>query len=455
MAKRRKQGILDLPSDTLLLIVAQLDRKDVESVSLVSKHFLSLTNQLVRKLTFLKLPLRNSTLQKLLTRFSSVNEIDLDCRRVPRVLSAVLSSQLNVECLHIRGSPGHECPSQNEQHQTLRLCGSLKKLKTLSLGCCFCRVGEERFAQLIHPFPSLEELNLSDCAYPSVEDEWIARHDYKKMMRFNGCARWSSSDDQIRKLTATIPNLRKMEISFYCERPTDLSLDSLSANCVNLEEISFLGLTKFTPPGLCTFLHRLRNLRSIDLPGYWSPGSEFHPLGSEFHPLVEVISASENLSHLSLETDMIQDNILCAIAKSSPPLPLTSLSMENPTLCLHGYTMTGVSAMLSAFQRFTRLSIKLPGAPDEDMIMSQLVKSLVCLKGFSVASQCPIYATLFSLIDNCPVLESIWLHASRDVPPNYTTVKKNFSIKRISLHPAPHTLLKMGLKSVCPSVKFE
>uniref|UniRef100_A0A7N0VGH7 F-box domain-containing protein n=1 Tax=Kalanchoe fedtschenkoi TaxID=63787 RepID=A0A7N0VGH7_KALFE len=144
MEKRRKQRILDLPSDTLLLILVQLDGKDVESVSLVSKHFLSLTNQLVRKLTFRKPPLVNSTLQKLFTRFSSVNEIDLDCRRVPRVLSAILRSQLNVECLHIRGSPGHECPRENEQHRTLRLCGSLKKLRALSLGCCFCRVGEER-----------------------------------------------------------------------------------------------------------------------------------------------------------------------------------------------------------------------------------------------------------------------------------------------------------------------
>uniref|UniRef100_A0A7N0V261 F-box domain-containing protein n=1 Tax=Kalanchoe fedtschenkoi TaxID=63787 RepID=A0A7N0V261_KALFE len=431
MAKKRKRIVTattatttttidDMPSDTLLLIIGQLGRSDLPSLSLVSKRFRSLADRFVRRLTFPKLPIRNSTLQKLFSRFSSVNHIVLRCVRIPRVLSAVLSSALDIEHLEIVGRPTGGYPSFYEQRRMFSLCGRFQKIKALGLGFCLDKVEDDDLAQFVQNFPSLQELDLSVPGWTDV---------------------------RINKLTSKVPNLRKISLC-WCDTMTDTALDSLSANCVNLEEICFQGWTEFSPEVFCRFLRKARNLRSVKLPDFYQ--SIMQP---ELLLLGEAISACENLVHLSIQNRLVNDEILGAISKSRAPL--TSLHMELKKNN-EAYSMKGVSAMLCAFPELTQLWIELPYADFylQDERMSHLVKSLPRLKDITVTTHCPMFATLFSLIGNCHLLECIrlyvWMKHYRES--HHEQMRRNYSIKRIEIHPDPDKLLKKHLKSICASV---
>uniref|UniRef100_A0A7N0V1M5 F-box domain-containing protein n=1 Tax=Kalanchoe fedtschenkoi TaxID=63787 RepID=A0A7N0V1M5_KALFE len=245
MAKKRKRiettttttNILDMPSDTLLLIFSHLNQNDLPSVSLVSKRFRSVADQFVRTLTFPKLPRHNSTFQKLFSRFSSANHIVLRCVRIPRVLFAILTSPLNIEHLEIVGRPSGGYPSVYEESRMLSLCGRFQKIKALGLGFCLYKVGDDDLAQFVQNFPSLQELDL-------ISTDW--------------------NNVRIQKLTSKVPNLRK--ISLHCRGTlTDRGLRQLSDNCVNLEEICFRGRSSFSPQGFCRFLRKEPNLSRVPL----------------------------------------------------------------------------------------------------------------------------------------------------------------------------------------------
>ncbi|CAM8910194.1 unnamed protein product [Rhodiola kirilowii] len=108
--------IVDLPSDLLLPILSRLDLKDLQSLSLVSKPFLELSNRFVRKLTFKTLPDDRSFTQ-IFTRFSSVNQITLNTKRIAGALTAISKSQLNLETLKIGNWPTYpEQISLSELH---------------------------------------------------------------------------------------------------------------------------------------------------------------------------------------------------------------------------------------------------------------------------------------------------------------------------------------------------
>ncbi|CAM8942131.1 unnamed protein product [Rhodiola kirilowii] len=410
---------VDLPSDLLLPILSRLDLKDRQSLSLVSKPFLKLSNRFVRKLSFKTLPDDRSFTQ-IFTRFTSVSQINLRTKGVgvARALTAISKSQLNLEVLKIR-----DWPTYPEQ---ITLSGKLN-IKSLGLGY-FPEVKVDEVVEFIRLFPSLEELY------------------------FGRCYVWD--DAGVESLAAMLPNLLKIDLSnnYYL---TDRALYALSANCTNLELICIDGCNKFTPQGLCTFLLRCRKLRYLDLP-YFTKFPESNML------VAETVSACENVHHLSINFSLITDDTLGIIAKSRAPL--TSLKMRSfnlrPTIA---YTMSGLSAILCAFKGLTRLAIYLP-LPESDKFldkkMSKLVKSLPCLSGISITSYCPIYATLFSLIENCPFMESIYLNMDLSYPdrclrvPMPRLINKNYTIKYIRLYPSPDALFNIALASFCPCLKI-
>ncbi|KAL9663530.1 hypothetical protein QQ045_018918 [Rhodiola kirilowii] len=128
-----------------------------------------------------------------------------------------------------------------------------------------------------------------------------------------------------------------------------------------------------------------------------------------------------------------------------------------------GFTMTGLSAMLCAFQSLTRLHISLPPPESDNFLdkkMSKLVKLLPCLNNIFISSYCPIYATLFSLIENCTLLEWIYLRMTLSAPDqeDYTVpmpqlIRKNYTVKHIAIVPKPVDSFKIALGSFCPSLK--
>ncbi|CAM8938224.1 unnamed protein product [Rhodiola kirilowii] len=288
------------------------------------------------------------------------------------------------------------CPTYPEKHQMISLSGKLK-IKSLAL-FWFSKVKADQVVEFVRLFPSLEEL------YFGSSYEW--------------------DDAGIESLSLTVPNLRKINLSSN-RRLTDRSLYALSVNCVNLEYIGIEGCEKFTPQGFCTFLLGCRNLRYLDLRCYSRiPGS--------YLLLAEAISACEKVNHLSIDFSLMRDDTL------------------------------GLSAVLSVFRGLTRLSISLPHPESDKFVdkrMSELVKSLPCLSSIGITSWCPIYATLFSLIENCPLLKYIYLNMNvsalyrRCKVPMPQLVRKNFTVKYIRLLPSPDVSFKIALASFCPCLK--
>ncbi|CAM8945491.1 unnamed protein product [Rhodiola kirilowii] len=405
--------IVDLPSDLLLPILSRLDLKDLQSLSLVSKPFLELSNRFVRKLSFKTLPDDRSFTQ-IFTRFSSVNQITLNTKRIACALTAISKSQLNLEALIIRNWPTYP--------EHISLSGKLH-IKSLDF-CFFSKVQADQVVEFIGLFPSLEELHFVEL-----------------------------DDADIESLALKVPNLRKINLSGNSHL-TDRALYALSANCVNLEHIGIVGCQKFTPQGFCTFLLRCQKLRYLDLRYF----TEFPPTNVL---LAETVSACENLHHLSINYSMITDAILGIIAKSRASLRSFKMKSFYPRSNID-YTMTGLSAMLCAFQGLTRLFIHLP-LPESDKFldqkMSELVKSLPCLRGIAIISYCHIYATFFSLIENCPIVECIYLDMNvsardqRHEVPVPRLIRENFSVKYILLLPRPDASFKKALSSFCPCLK--
>ncbi|CAM8938223.1 unnamed protein product [Rhodiola kirilowii] len=307
----------------------------------------------------------------------------------------------------------------------LSLSGKLK-IKSLAL-VWFSKVKADQVVEFVRLFPLLEELYLGFSYF------------------------WD--DAGIESLSLTVPNLRKIDLS--CNyRLTDRALYALSVNCVNLEYISITGSHNFTSQGFCTFLLGCRNLRYMNLPCY----SQFL---ASYLLLAKAISACENVYHISIAFSLIRDDTLSIIAKSCASL--TSLYMKSYNIRPNiAYTMTGVSAMLSAFQGLTRLSISLPHPVADNFIdkrMSELVKSLPCLTGIAITSWCPIYATLFSLIENCHLLKYIDLNMNvsarvrRRKVPLPRLIRENYSVKYIRILPSPNASFEIALASFCPCLR--
>ncbi|KAL9665257.1 hypothetical protein QQ045_020672 [Rhodiola kirilowii] len=413
--------ILDLPSDPLLLILSLLDQKDLRSLSLVSKPFLDLSNQCVRKLTFKTLP-NNSTFSKIFTRFSSVKGIVIHSTRIARALIAISNSSLNLEALKIVGRPAY--PSQ--QHM-LSLAGRLM-IKSLAFNW-FSKVTVDKIIEFIQLFPALEALHFGVQFGFDVE----------------------LKDAGFESLSLAVPNLRKIDFSRSILL-TDRALYALSANCLNLEYIGIELCFKFTSEGFCYFLRRSRNLKYVSVPSF----SQFPE-----SVIAAAVSACESLHHLSISRTLIRDDNLGTIAKSRAPLTSLQMRVYDPEPN-SGYTMTGLSAMICAFQGLTRLDVCLPHPESDNLLdkkMSKLVKSLSCLNAIRIKSYRPIYATLFSLIENCPLLECINLWMVVPAPDQHYTgpmpqlIRKNYSVKYIRLIPSPVYSFKIALRSFCPSLK--
>ncbi|KAL9663923.1 hypothetical protein QQ045_019317 [Rhodiola kirilowii] len=414
--------ILDLPSDLLNLILCRLDQDDLQSLSLVSKLFLVLSNHFIRKLTFKILP-KGGSFSKILTRFSSVNRITIQSTRVTRALLAISNSKLNLEALKIVGRPTYPKP-----HDILNLAGRLK-IKSLTLDW-FSKVGVDQVIEFIQLFPALEELTFGPKGEP-----------------------WHNVG--IMKLSPKVPNIRSlsMGVHSFSVTLTGMALNALANNCVKLEHVGFVSCYNFTVQDFCTFLCRMQNLRSVDLP-------IFLPNEQHLLPLAETVSTCENLQRLTISRSLIKDDYLVIISKSSASVRTLKMKLYGHRPYID-YTMKGLSAMLCAFQGLTRLDVCLPLPESDSSIdkeMSQLVKFLPCLNVAVITSYCLIYSTLVSLIENCPSIECICIlmnfdpdqHCPLPVP---QLIRKNYTVKHISLHPEPSASLKIALGSYCPSLK--
>ncbi|CAM8882868.1 unnamed protein product [Rhodiola kirilowii] len=320
--KRKSESettINHLPEDVLCQIFSHID---LNSTSLVSKLFCSLSSPLLHELYLSRnSSLTYSDLQMLFNRFTGVKKIYMiNCLKLDNVLMAISNSGLNLEKLYLSSSMNaHPYP----EPQTIEIMSTstvIKSIKSLHLNDRFNghpgKQQQQQLIEFIHMFPSLIEFDFTHL--------------------------WD--DNGIHKITLKLPNLQKVNIGYNIGAVTDKTLDILSSNCPKLDTVNFHWM--FTPKALYTFFLNNPQLSSVHMPEFYS-----HSI-SEVAKCMQVL---QNLSHLSLESNIVQDAVLIALAKSRPPLK--SLRLGG---CDNNYTMGGLIPLLSACPGLEELKIHLP-----------------------------------------------------------------------------------------------
>ncbi|KAL9663887.1 hypothetical protein QQ045_019281 [Rhodiola kirilowii] len=429
--ERTSKSIIDyLPEDVLCQIFSHLHRLDIlKSTSLICKLFCSLSSLLVHELTLKDSSLTCSDLQRLFKRFPCVKKIRIEFPKLDNALLAICNFDLNLEKLEFWL---RDMNLQYPETQTMEIMSTskvIKGIKSLLLYRFHRRIKWQQVVEFINLFPSLTELDIG-----------------------NG---YRLNDVLIQKVTSNLPNLRKIDLCCN-HRLTDTTLDTLSSNCPKLEAVNFQMCERFTPEGLYKFFCNNPQLNSVHMPKYFL-------LAASISKVVKCMQVLQNLNHVSLEDDVVHDAVLVALAESRPPLKSLVISCY----LSQKYTMTGLSRLLSTCPDLESLEVNLPDAEScstHDGDMSIVVKRLPKLKHIVVWSCIVCQATLFSLVQNCPLLETILFmrmdngsakQALCDQEGIPRPTKKNYSIKFISVNvnTESDTWLLSTVEPYCPNLR--
>ncbi|KAL9663495.1 hypothetical protein QQ045_018882 [Rhodiola kirilowii] len=427
---KRNSIVHYLPEDVLCQIFSRLDHIDLKSASLVCKLFCSVSSSLLKKLILKSSSSRLSyfNLQRRFKRFSSVQEIRINFRKLDNALLAITKSDLNLERLELSQL---ECPMKTRTIETMSTSRVINSIKSLNFSA-YRGLPIGQVIRFINLFPSLIELAFS----------------YEWKPKYKG----------IHKVLLNIPNVRKITHNWSPFGPADRTLDILSStNCPKLESVDF-GKCTFTPEALFKFFCNNPQLTSVYMPNLHSPSIY------KASKVVECIRVLRRLNHLSLAFCLVQDAVLIALAESRPTFK--SLLLDLPRT--EKYTMAGLSQLLSACPGLESLEVSLPycqfkNCRTYDEEMSMLVHRLPKLKHIKVLFSVVCQATLFSLVQNCPLLETIVLLSdgnyrySRDVYCDQgmtRPTKKNYSIKSIKICPWDTNIwLWETVESYCPNLR--
>ncbi|KAL9679128.1 hypothetical protein QQ045_016984 [Rhodiola kirilowii] len=411
-----------LPEDVLRHIFIHLDDIDLKSTSLVCKLLCYISSPLVRKLTLENSSLTSSHFQRLFKRFSGTKNICIyDFSYLGSVLSAIFNSDLNLEKLHLRlKNPLYPFYQTIDKMSTSRVIKGIKSLK-LDL---FNLPKQHTVEEFVNQLPLLTELDFSRSFY-----HW--------------------DDKGIHKVTSKLPNLRKIDLRSN-RMLTDKTLDILSSNCPKLESVNFVECMKFTPEALYKFFCNNPQLSSASVD--WPPS---------ISKVVECVQVLKNLNSLSLFGNHLNDTVLIGLAESRPPIKNLVISNAFDI----NYTMTGLSQSLSACPGLENLDINTPlfeNCNTHDAELSIVVKRLPNLKHITIWSRFVCRATLFSLIQNCPLIETISLDRLsflRRIKKVYCDqgmsipTKKNHNIKSIMIYPKSDIWLLSAVESYCPNLR--
>jgi F-box/leucine-rich repeat protein 2/20 len=205
------------------------------SLSLVSKQFLSITNRLIFSLTVLNE--RRCCLFKRFTNLNSLilrgyNDLDLD-----KLLCQISHFPLKLTSLHISYQstiPANGLRSFSQKITTLTslTCSDICSLNSLNTSDLFL---------IAECFPLLEQLDLS---FPSC------------------CTNYSSYVDGVETLSLALIKLRKVNLSGLFPI-NNQSLFHLFNNCKYLEEVIMFCCNEITSVGLASALRERPTLRSL------------------------------------------------------------------------------------------------------------------------------------------------------------------------------------------------
>ncbi|MED6192493.1 hypothetical protein PIB30_010428 [Stylosanthes scabra] len=329
---------------------------DHESLSLVSKQFLSFINRIHTHLIISDgvLPL----LPALLRRFTTLTSIkvthyftgDIDAL-LSQIASFNLPSLHSLDISKLRTFPSHGLRQFSQKFPTLKsfICYSTRPDLVLIAEC----------------FPNLEEIDMS---YPLPGLVF-----------------------EIKALTSGLKKLRKVDLSgtYFLE---DSSIFTLCHNCVSLEALVVHDASSFSNIGIANAIRQRPQLRSLAV-----------RRGNVTSELIDAFVSLKDLTCLDLSESHISDEALCALAEGG--LPLRELCLDN----CKGYGFDGISCLLRKCNNLQCLGLQGTEFLNDECVidLSLLLGNLNVVKLNRNDNLTDL--SLFAIMCNCPLITKIWM----------------------------------------------
>ncbi|KAL4584596.1 hypothetical protein LXL04_009200 [Taraxacum kok-saghyz] len=413
--QKMEQSYGELPEEIWELILKGLgdDRhSEFESISLVCKRLLALTNRLRLRLTIVdQTYFIHGTVSPLIHRFKHLKALDLSKLNHGYLETALYevarsSVALNLEILDI--SNHDSIPTRGLKELGL----SNRKIKVLRCANVI-KLGDEDLIAIAKFLPDLEELDVSFPRHKFTIAGFL-NHSVSELM---------ITDHGIEGLSSGLKNLTKINISMN-HLLTDNSLSHLSSNCLHLQEISFVDCTMITMEGVRFLLDNSPNITSISM----CLISNLHGTSSLF---INPTTSGKTLRTLHFKDSDISYEFLDAITKAQTQLK--SISLSN----CKGYTIDGIWNLLYTYQSLEFLDLSKNDSLTDTSItgLSHYLHHIITIK----LNFCKLTTkSLFTLIKNCPSVEDIEMkntdlgkeeeqHTSSITPPNSSIKSLNLS----------------------------
>ncbi|GAU46499.1 hypothetical protein TSUD_285810 [Trifolium subterraneum] len=355
----------------------------LNSISLVSKQFLSITNYVrfsctISDSTILSLKFSHTVydstwrfLRRLFNRYTNLNSFNLNLQvlfiDIDKFLCQISCFPFKLTSLNVSHKPTFPANGLRVFSQKIT---TLTSLNCSHLGC----LNSSHLFLIAECFPLLEELDLS-C--PS------------------GCENYSSYVDGVEALSLALIKLRKVNLSGLFPI-NNQSLFHLFNNCKHLEEVILFTCDQITSEGLASALFERPTLRSLSFSTTLFNAELFAT--SRF---IDSLVCLKGLTCLVLKYLCISNELLYSIAREG--LPLTRLGLQH---CA-GHSYDGISYFLTRCQRLQHLNLQ-----NTDFLKDQHVVELSSYLGDLVSinlSNCGqlTKSALFSLAKNCSSLSEI------------------------------------------------
>ncbi|WOG99289.1 hypothetical protein DCAR_0518637 [Daucus carota subsp. sativus] len=406
----------DLPEECWEIILKKLDHHShFQSLSLVSKSFLGLTNRFRLNFTLTNQTIfLHGTMSKFLNRFNHLKALDFSKFKgnVDEILDSVFSCGLSIEFLDV-----------SNQERLPVLTGNIRSLKVFkctNLGC----LSDADILSISVVLPFLEELDIS---YPNNSK-------FDSNLNLN---KFIVTDAGIETLWSSLRKLQRVNISGN-HFITDRSVVGLSMNCLQLSEIVMFDCSFITHNSFHFILCNCHHLSVISANRIQIP------------PRVSSTYVRGLCSVDLSDCDTISDEFLLSIAKAC--WPLESLSLRR----CRGFTLFGISQLLSAYPSLKHLAL-VKAHFLTDQCVSKLARYLVNLVSINLNSCFPLTTITFvMLVAECPLLEHIEMGRTSVGQVDHFLVVKNKRIKYLNLSGSLHVsdkLLKY-IASTCPNMEL-
>jgi len=350
----------------------------LETLSLVSKQFLSFSNSFVYSLGLIYNP---SPLYRLLQRFQNLTSLDLSCLHGD--LNALLTRiPLSVSLTSLNLS----------NHPTFPELGLRTILKRTTISSTLTSLICSNIGSLHHTdisfmsdsFPFLQQLDIS---FPKT----ITGNDYDS----------EAYNNALKVLTQKLSKLHKVNLSGNLYVNDSLFFE-LCRNCELLEEVIMLECPLLTHAGIASAICQRPSLTSFSVRNF-AEAIETNKLTPYF---ADSLGSLKGLTCLDLSFSRISDFLLCSLALEA--LPLRKLVLQG---CFD-YTYYGICYLLSRCRFLQHLDLQ-----DAKFLYDQRIKELsVHLADLVSINLSGCYkltsSAFFALLRNCPLLTEIRMEST-------------------------------------------